>query len=464
MEKYVDLIKQTFDFPQSSFDVKNNQLSFHGIPLVNVVKKYGTPLRITYLPKIAQQIQKARTLFHNAIKKYSYDGTYTYCYCTKASHFSFILEEVLRIGAHIETSSGFDISILRNLQKRGKITPDINIICNGFKRPFYSQQIADIINEGFSNCIPVLDNMNEIESYEKMINTECKLGIRIAAEEEPDFEFYTSRLGIRYSDIIPFYKEKIQKNPKFKLKLLHFFINTGIKDTSYYWSELNRSVHLYCELKKICPELDSMDIGGGFPVSGSLDFSYDYEYITEQIIENIVRICHENRVPEPNLLTEFGNYTVGESGALLLTVTGQKLQNDKELWYMIDGSIINTLPDTWGLNKRFILLPVNLWDNEYQKVNVGGLTCDSEDYYCSETTTNNNVFLPKIQNGQSLHIGFFHTGAYQDALSGFGGLQHCLIPAPKHVIIYRDKRGAFTTKLFSKEQVADEMLEILGYR
>jgi arginine decarboxylase len=44
------------------------------------------------------------------------------------------------------------------------------------------------------------------------------VGIRVAADEEPKFEFYTSRLGIRYSDIIPLYKEKIQPSSKASLK------------------------------------------------------------------------------------------------------------------------------------------------------------------------------------------------------------------------------------------------------
>jgi arginine decarboxylase len=52
------------------------------------------------------------------------------------------------------------------------------------------------------------------------------LRIRIAAEEEPKFEFYTSRLGIGYKNIVSFTKNKIQENDKLELKMLHFFINT----------------------------------------------------------------------------------------------------------------------------------------------------------------------------------------------------------------------------------------------
>jgi arginine decarboxylase len=44
--------------------------------------------------------------------------------------------------------------------------------------------------------------------------------------------------------------------------------------------------------------------------------------------------------------------------------------NDKELWYMIDGSFITQLPDSWGMNQKYIMLPVNNWDLPYQKVNL----------------------------------------------------------------------------------------------
>ena len=54
-------------------------------------------------------------------------------------------------------------------------------------------------------------------------------------------------------------------------------------------------------------------------------------------------------------------------------------------------------------------------------------------------------------------------GAYQESIGGYGGIQHCLIPAPKHVIIDKDKEGNFTTKLFAKEQSYKSMLKILGY-
>jgi arginine decarboxylase len=429
---------------------------------MDLIKQYGTPLKISYLPKISHQIQKAKKLFNVAIARSDYKGDYNYCYCTKSSHFSFILEEVLKNDVHLETSSAFDIFLLEILHEQGLLNKDTYVICNGFKRPQYIENIANLINEGFENTIPILDNKFELDQLDRNITRKCKIGMRIASEEEPKFEFYTSRLGIRYNDIIPYYEEKIKNNPKFQLKMLHFFINTGIKDSAYYWNELSKCVNLYCQLKHICPELDSLNIGGGFPIKNTLSFDYDYEYMAEEIVAQIKVICDRNNTPEPNLFTEFGSYTVGESGAVLYSIIDQKQQNDRELWNMIDSSFMTTLPDTWALNQRFILLGINKWDSEYERVFLGGLTCDSEDYYNAEAHAN-AIFLPKMDNDDPLYIGLFHTGAYQESIGGYGGIQHCLIPAPKHIIIDLDEEGEYTTKLFAKEQTHKSMLRILGY-
>lgn len=462
--KYIDLIDQTFEFPQDEFRVEDNELIFDDIPLMDIIKQYGTPLKITYLPKISSQIQKGKRLFNVARAKIDYKGTYNYCYCTKSSHFAFVLDEVLKNEVNLETSSAFDINIIEELYQQKKITKEQFIICNGFKRPQYIENIAHLVDDGFCNIIPIIDNIEEVDVLNEQIQSKCNVGIRIASEEEPLFDFYTSRLGIRYNSIIEFYKQKLQHNKKFKLKMLHFFINTGIRDTAYYWNELQKCVNIYCELKKICPSLDSLNIGGGLPIKTSLGFEYDYEYMSEEILAQIKEICNKQGVEEPNIFTEFGSFTVGEAGCILYSIIDKKRQNDRELWYMIDSSFITTLPDTWGIGQRFILLPINKWDNAYRRVFLGGLTCDSQDYYSAETHSN-AIFLPEYENNddEPLYIGFFHTGAYQESLAGYGGIQHCLIPQPKHVILYKDEKGDWATKLFAKEQSHKSMLKILGY-
>ena len=108
------------------------------------------------------------------------------------------------------------------------------------------------------------------------------------------------------------------------------------------------------------------------------------------------------------------------------------------------------------------MLAVNRWNDEYERVLLGGLTCDSDDYYNSEQNTN-AIYLPKYKRDKPLYIGFFNTGAYQDTIGGFGGLQHCLIPQPRQLLINKDENGEFEITLFREQQEPEEFLDILGY-
>ncbi len=460
--KYKDLIEQTFDFPQQEFQTENGNLLFHNIDLNKLVQQYGTPLKFTYLPKITENINCAKQWFYKAMEKHQYSGKYHYAYCTKSSHFKYILEEALKNEIHIETSSAFDIDIVKSLKKEGKLNNNSYVLCNGFKRDQYISNIASLLDEGHTNCIPIIDNYEELNLLLQETQTNFSIGIRIASEEEPKFEFYTSRLGIGYKNIVSFYKEQIADIPRVSLKMLHFFINTGIKDNAYYWNELLKCINVYIQLKKVCPSLNSLNIGGGFPIKNSLGFDYDYQYMVNEIILQIKTACDEAEVEVPDIFTEFGSFTVGEAGGAIYEVLYQKKQNDRERWNMINSSFITTLPDSWAINKRFIMLPINKWDRKYERVLLGGLTCDSDDYYNSEQHIN-AIYLPVYEKEKPLYIGFFNTGAYQETIGGFGGLQHCLIPHPKHILIRKNNKGELETTLFKEQQKSEELLSILGY-
>src|SRR6187551_2403960 len=188
---YKDLVDQTFNFPQEGFDLKDEYLEYNDVNVKALIDKYGTPLKFTYLPKIGMQINKAKKMFAKAIKKHKYEGKYFYCYCTKSSHFSFIVEEALKHNIHLETSYAYDIEIINRLYQRRKINKETYIICNGYKQKNYTSRISKLINSGFKNVIPILDNKEELQAYKRSAKNLFRLGIRVAAEEEPNFPFYT---------------------------------------------------------------------------------------------------------------------------------------------------------------------------------------------------------------------------------------------------------------------------------
>ena len=101
---YAELVEQSYYFPQDGYDLRDGYVTFNGVSLKYLIEKHGTPLRIMYLPKIGDQIKKARNLFKRAIKKNNYSGKYHYCYCTKCNHFNHVVKEALKHKVNLETS------------------------------------------------------------------------------------------------------------------------------------------------------------------------------------------------------------------------------------------------------------------------------------------------------------------------------------------------------------------------
>lgn len=464
---YFDHIDQSYSFPQEGFNLQGDNLTFHGISIIQLIEKYGSPFKLVYLPSIRNQIKKARKRFESAITKYNYAGNYHYCYCTKCSHFSHVIKSALRENVHLETSSSFDIDIIRKLYNEGQLSKNTMLIHNGHKTDEYLDKIMQLNAEGFLNSIIVLDSKTEIERIKKyglQCATPIKLGIRIAIEKEPQSAYHTSRLGIRPLEVIDFYKSEIANDERMSLQMIHFYVDSGIKDDTYYWGEFQKALDIYTSVKKVCDCLSSFNLGGGFPIRNNLDFEYDYDDICSKIVQRIKHACRVAMVDDPEIFTEFGRYTVGESSAIIFQVLEQKQQNEKELWYMVNNSLMNTIPDTWSILEKFILLPINKWNNETVQVNIGGISCDHADYY-NAGDNDQQLTLPKIKtnDAEPLHIGFFHTGAYQDAISGYGGIKHCLIPPPKLIVIDRDESGNQIDYVYRNEQTVDDMLTILGY-
>ena len=63
--KYIDLIDQTYYFPQDEFTLDGDELRFHNIDLMELVRQYGAPLKLcTY-----QRFQRTYSVLKSGSKK-----------------------------------------------------------------------------------------------------------------------------------------------------------------------------------------------------------------------------------------------------------------------------------------------------------------------------------------------------------------------------------------------------------
>jgi len=447
------LFLEGLDLIQLFMDIGNDQGLGRSLP---------SPLEIVYLPVIRHQIHWMQSLFSELIAQLDYGGRFFYTYASKANAAEEVIRTTLGAGAHHEMSSTVDVDIARLMIARGLLTPDRLVICNGFK-PAGTDYAANLIRfrAQHDNVIPVIEDLAELEPL-LASNHHFDVGIRQKSygphQDEAEMNQYNSRFGMAADDIWKAAKS-IAAAPNLNLKLYHAMVGSQLLNEDDFVSWLKPPIEIFARLRQRFPTLEIFDFGGGVPVAMTLDFDFDYRRFIRQLLSELKEVCARYDVPAPDVMGEFGRFTSSEHGAHLFKVIGQKENSSDLPWYLIDGSIMSSFPDSWALGEHFIVLPLNHLDKPFKRVQLGGITCDSDDIYPPKHSQA-PLYLPTVT--EDLYIGFFSIGAYQEMLGGVKGSKHCVLPEAYELIVDQDENGQYQFEILSGQSSVD-VLRNLGY-
>src|SRR5262249_8437740 len=156
---------------------------------------------------------------------------------------------------------------------------------------------------------------------------------------------------------------------------------------------LKRGLDLYAKLKEKNPGLDTLDIGGGAGVPyNKVKRFYSGKNLVQKIVKTAKNHCDHLGVKHPNLITEWGRYVVAPAQMTIYRVLAEKkvLNKGGNKWYIVDGSFMNDLTDTWALKQKWHVIPVNnMHHPKLERVWFAGSSCDSDDKY-----TNGGSHIP----------------------------------------------------------------------
>jgi len=452
--------------------MENGRLKMDGLDLAQLLHDYGadqgfgqtlpSPLEIIYLPLIRSQIRRMNDYFAWAREETGYDGRFLYAYASKANAAEEVVRTTLGVGAHHEMSSTIDVDIARIMIARGSLPPERLLICNGFKTAG-SQYMNNIIRikDDHQNVIPVLE---ELEELGPLINSgkPFEVGIRQKTyghnRTVEAMEAVNSRFGLNIEQVWKM-AEYIDAAPNVQLRLYHAMVGSQMQDEASFIDYLRPGMEVYAQLRQRYPSLNIFDFGGGMPAAMTLDFQFDYQAFAKGLLMALQETCERYGVPVPDVMGELGRYTTAAHGAHLFQVITEKDNSSNFPWYIIDGSIMTSFPDSWCLGEHFICLPLNNLDKPFQQVQLGGITCDSDDVYPPKKSTS-PLFLPLDSEG--LTIGFFGIGAYQEMLGGVRGSKHCVLPEANELLIDRDSDGNLQFSII-RGQTNIDVLNNLGY-
>lgn len=159
------------------------------------------------------------------------------------------------------------------------------------------------------------------------------------------------------------------------------------------------------------------------------------EILTHQVIKKAISLLEKNNYDELKSLDE----SIQEK-------------------YLLNFSMFQSLPDYWGINQEFPIMPITHLDkNPTRSASLWDITCDSDGELPFNLTK--PLYLHDINlNKEEYFLGFFNVGAYQDTL----GMKHNLFSHPTEInVVFED--GRFKLEKIIESQKIIDILEDIDY-
>lgn len=159
------------------------------------------------------------------------------------------------------------------------------------------------------------------------------------------------------------------------------------------------------------------------------------EILVHQIIKKSLYLSQDNLLPEI-----------------------ERLQVKLQERYLINSSIFQSIPDYWGLQQPFPIMPLDRLNiPAIRAASLWDITCDSDGEIKFKPET--PLYLHDIDlDKEEYFLGFFNVGAYQETL----GMNHNLFTHPSECTILINENG-YEIENFTESDNVLNILEDIGY-
>ena len=154
------------DFNTQYFDISkdgdlvinegNYQYNVH-----EIIKKYGSPLKIMLPYIIEQRVEDLMDLFADCIREQKYKGQFYYHYPMKVNQNREFVLPIISEGGNLETTSANELWVVKRMWEQHRFNSRIKVICNGPKTVQYLALIAELKSNGL-DIVPIIEDFTEL--------------------------------------------------------------------------------------------------------------------------------------------------------------------------------------------------------------------------------------------------------------------------------------------------------------
>lgn len=307
--------------------------------LVTELRQRGvsTPVVLRFPQILYQQIKKLVGAFKAAIEEFGYRREYVPVYPIKVNQKKEVVQEVLDFGERynlgIEVGSKAELTVALALTR----APESPIICNGVKDEAYLK-LALMGKQLGKKVFIVLESLFELRlllELSKRLKIRPLIGMRLKLSARGSGKWEKSsgdlsKFGFTTTDLLKSLSILSEERLTDCLHLLHFHIGSQVTDIKRIKYAVKEAARTYAKLRKLCPNLDYLDVGGGLGIdydgsrtASESSVNYSVQEYANDIIYSIKEVCENEDAREPIVLTENGRMVAAPHAVLIFNVVNE---------------------------------------------------------------------------------------------------------------------------------------------
>jgi arginine decarboxylase len=300
-------------------------------------RKIGLPCVVRFQDVLRARVKMINEAFRRAIAEMNYPRSYYGVYPIKVNQMREVVEEILDAGSPyhygLEAGSKGELLVVLGFNN----DPEAITVCNGYKDEEFlrlallgrklGRKIIVVIEK--LSELPQLLKLSEEMGVEPMIGLRSKLTTKgVGKWESSSGDF--AKFGLTIPELINAVRILKEAKKENCCKLFHFHVGSQLTDIRTVKDAVNEGARVYAKLVKMGLPIEFFDVGGGLGVDyvgarstgyvSSMNYTLD-EYVAD-VVYNIQRICLNEQVPEPHLVSESGRAVTAHHACIIMNVFG----------------------------------------------------------------------------------------------------------------------------------------------
>ena len=383
---------------------REKNLTIGGCDMVDLVRKYGTPLYVVD----EQTIRGICKDYKKAFSKYEKTNM---MYASKALCNSAVSRIIASEGFGFDAVSGGEIYTLY------KAGIDMSkVLFNGNNKT--PEEIELAIKYGVGRFS--IDNFHEVEliseiskKYNKTVNALLRItpGIECHTHKYIQTGQLDCKFGFDLSQIDSIIEHILNIDKNINIRGLHAHIGSQIFETKCYYDEVEVLVKEIARIEeKFGIKLDEMNIGGGLGVKYvESDNPPSVQEIADVIIKSLTENIEKYKINKPTIYLEPGRSIISTSGVTLYTVGSSKQVPNMTKYISVDGGMADNPRPSMYQAEYLAELVTSHSERDTEVVTIAGKFCESGDILI------NGIELPSLKAGDVLCV--YNTGAYNYSMA-----------------------------------------------